>query len=141
MKNSVQSTIVAATFATLLSAPMTAADLVINIGPVEKAAGQLMVAIYDSKESFRETTSHAASLPAETGEMQFTFANLEAGDYAVLVYHDVNNNGNLDTNMLGMPKEPWGASLEGKMLFGAPDWAKTRFTVSDDGKTIKVFLN
>lgn len=33
------------------------------------------------------------------------FENLEPGDYAVSVIHDRNNNGKLDTNTLGIPKE------------------------------------
>ncbi len=141
MKKTSLSCIIAIALATVISAPVAAADLVIKISPVEKAAGKMMVAIYDSKDSFRKSTAQASAMPATTGKMQFTFANLTAGDYAVLVYHDINDNGDLDTNMLGLPKEPWGASLEGKVLFGAPSWRKTQFTLDDDGKTISIFLN
>lgn len=126
--------------AALFSTPLAAADLVVNVGTIAKAKGQMMVALYNSAESFRKTVVEAAAVPATTGEMQFTFTNLDAGDYAVLVYHDVNDNGELDSNLLGMPKEPWGASLEGKKIFGAPSWSKTRFSVDDNGKSVNIKL-
>jgi uncharacterized protein (DUF2141 family) len=40
----------------------------------------------------------------------FSFSGLGKGKYAVLVYHDQNTNGKLDTNFIGMPKEGVGNS-------------------------------
>lgn len=36
--------------------------------------------------------------------------DLPAGEYLFSFYHDINNNGKLDTNFLGIPKEPFGFS-------------------------------
>ncbi len=36
----------------------------------------------------------------------FVFKDLQPGAYAVLVTHDENGNGTLDSNMIGMPVEP-----------------------------------
>lgn len=141
MLASINKSIPALALAAAFSTPLAAADLIVNVSTVEKERGTVMVAVYDSKSSFQKTTAHATALPASSGEMQFTFSDIAPGDYAVLVFHDVNDNGDLDSNMLGMPKEPWGASVQGKSLFGAPDWAKTRFSLGDDGKSIKIVLN
>jgi len=70
-----------------------------------------------------------------------TFNGLDAGEYAVMVFHDVNGNDKLDTNLLGMPSEPWGASLQGKRVFGAPGWDDTRFSVADTNVSIAIKLN
>jgi uncharacterized protein (DUF2141 family) len=42
--------------------------------------------------------------------VQYTFKSLPAGDYAVFVFHDENNNGILDTGLLNRPLEARGYS-------------------------------
>jgi len=37
-------------------------------------------------------------------------AGIPPGTYAIACYHDENDNGKLDTNFLGIPKEGTGAS-------------------------------
>ena len=118
-----------------------AADLTVTISSVEKAEGKIMLAIYDSEDNFRKTEKIATSKPATSGDMVFSFSDLTAGAYAVMVFHDRNSNGKLDTNLLGIPKEPWGGSLQGKSVFGAPGWADTQFELTDAGMSISITLN
>lgn len=120
---------------------VAAADLTVTIADVAKAEGEIMLAIYDSENNFRKTEAIAARKPATKGEMIFSFPDLTAGDYAVMVFHDRNSNGELDTNLMGMPKEPWGGSLQGKSVFGAPGWSDTRFELEEDGTSIIITLN
>jgi len=42
--------------------------------------------------------------------VSYTFTSLPAGDYAVLVFHDENNNGQLDTGLMKRPLEARGFS-------------------------------
>jgi uncharacterized protein (DUF2141 family) len=39
--------------------------------------------------------------------MRFEFSDIKPGNYAIAVIHDENRNGELDTNMFGIPKEGW----------------------------------
>lgn len=132
-------------FATLMTASMVsqanAADLTVTVGPVETATGDVMLAVYNSKDTFRETVLTAKRAAATLGEMVFTFSDLEVGEYAVMVIHDVNGNDKLDTNLMGMPKEPWGGSLQGKRVFGAPGWDDTRFSLADTDVSLSITLN
>ena len=36
-----------------------------------------------------------------------SFENIPAGSYAISVFYDLNNNGQLDKNFLSIPKEPY----------------------------------
>lgn len=54
-------------------------------------------------------------------------ANLPKGRYAVRIFHDENNNGKLDTNFLGIPKESWGTSNNVKAIMAPPDFKKMLF--------------
>ena len=125
----------------VLAGPVAAADLTVTIGPVKQSAGELMVAVYNSADTFSETALTAQRTPAKEGDVVVTFNGLDAGEYAVMVFHDVNGNDKLDTNLLGMPSEPWGASLQGKRVFGAPGWDDTRFSVADTNVSIAIKLN
>ncbi len=134
-------TISALLLSATLSSSLSAADLMIKIPSVEEAAGTISMAVYDSEKNFVETVLIGANETAIKGDMSFSFPDLAAGEYAVMVYHDLNGNGKLDSNLLGMPKEPWGASLEGTRIFGAPTWEDTKFSLSEDGTTITIDLH
>jgi outer membrane protein len=62
---------------------------------------------------------------------------LAFGDYAVVVLHDGNDNGEVDHNFLGLPTEPLGFSNGFKLgLFsGKPTFEKLRFTFSSKAAT------
>ncbi len=124
-----------------LAGPVAAADLTVTIGPVTQSAGELMVAVYNSADTFSDTSIATQRAAAKEGDVVVTFNGLEAGEYAIMVFHDVNGNDKLDTNLLGIPSEPWGASLEGKRVFGAPGWDDTRFSVTDTNLSINITLN
>jgi uncharacterized protein (DUF2141 family) len=46
------------------------------------------------------------------GKMIFEFSDIKPGNYAIAI-HDENRNGELDTNMFGIPKEGYGSSGKG----------------------------
>ena len=131
LRNAVQLMPLALTLALPLSA--SAADLSLNIGPVNLAQGSLRVAVYDSSESFRKTAVQQLATAATAGTMTVKFANLKPGDYAVAAYHDVNGNEKLDSNLLGLPKEPYGFSVASGTLLGPPGWNEVKFTLPESG--------
>ena len=124
-----------------ISSSLSAADLTVKIPAVEEAKGTISMAVYDSEKNFSKTVLIGVTEAAVKGEMLFSIPDLPAGEYAVMVYQDINGNDKLDSNLLGMPKEPWGASLEGTRIFGAPKWADTQFSLPEGGTTITINLN
>ncbi|MNT83012.1 hypothetical protein D3C72_2228260 [compost metagenome] len=56
-----------------------------------------------------------------------------------MVYHDENNNGKLDKNFIGMPKEPVACSNNAKGFMGPPKYEDAKFIITADTKmTIKM---
>jgi len=127
--------------AATVSAPALSANLSLTIKPVKQSKGNLMVAVYNSKDTFQKNQLTAQRTDAVGGEMEINFNDLPAGEYAVMVYHDVNGNEKLDTNLLGLPTEPWGGSLQGKRGFGAPGWNDTRLELSTSDLSMTIELN
>lgn len=123
------------------SAVAHAGDLDLTVTNITSAQGVIQLAVYASENDFRKNP--VRSLRQEisaTGQIRVVIANLPAGDYAVMAYHDLNGNDDLDTNLLGIPSEPWGASLGDKTVFGAPAWADVRFPVPATGMSATIDL-
>ena len=119
----------------MLALPLaaSAADLDLKIGPVNLAQGSVRVAVYDSSDNFRKTAVQQLAAAATVGTMTIKFSNLKPGDYAVAVYHDVNGNEKLDSNLLGLPKEPYGFSVVTGTLMGPPGWKDVKFALPESG--------
>ena len=49
-------------------------------------------------------------LKATAGRSSSGSENVKPGNYAIAVFHDLNGNGKLDRNLIGLPSEPYGFS-------------------------------
>ena len=68
------------------------------------------------------------------------FDDLPEGEYAISIFHDENNNNELDTNFLGIPKEGLGASNDARGHFGPPKYKDVKFYLKNGSKTITINL-
>lgn len=64
------------------------------------------------------------------------FHNVSAGTYGLSAFHDQNENGKLDTNLLGMPIEDYCASNDARGVFGPPSFEDAKFRFR--GKTLRL---
>ena len=55
------------------------------------------------------------------------FNDVRPGTYGISAYHDENKNGKLDTNVVGMPIEDYGASRDARGTFSAPSFEDAKF--------------
>jgi uncharacterized protein (DUF2141 family) len=55
---------------------------------------------------------------------------LKPGNYAVKFFHDANNNGTMDTNWAGIPKESFGFSNNARIILGLPSIKEMLFEVN-----------
>ena len=108
--------------------------LSIQVNNVESAKGKVNVAVYDSDEAFLsfDQVLKSNSVVAHEGSVVLHIPDLPAGEYALAIFHDENDNGKLDTNWLGIPKEKVAFS-HGKMkTFGPPKFKECAFMMSSD---------
>ena len=68
-----------------------------------------------------------------------SFDQLESGTYAIAVFHDKNNNGLLDKNMLGIPTERYGFSNNARETFSAPSFKSAAVELNAD-RSIGVYI-
>jgi uncharacterized protein (DUF2141 family) len=104
-----------------------AQNLVVNIKNIKSDKGIIGVAVFRSEGEFMKKNWQQQSIAAKAGEVQVVFKNLPAGIYAISVMHDENENGKLDSNSLGIPKEGFGFSNDAMGMFGPPSFEKAKF--------------
>ena len=132
-----------AAMASLLDIEAGAGVLEIRITDIRAAEGSIMMQVVDSEAAFDDQAPAAAQLilPAREPDVALSIDALPPGDYAMRVFHDVDGNGELDTNLVGMPAEPWGFSNDASGSFGPPSWRDARFVLGADGAEQHIRLN
>ena len=78
--------------------------------------------------------------PAREGSMTLCVAAPGIGKYAVVVYHDENDNHKFDRNWIGLPSEGFGVSNNPSLLFAAPKFEDSSFEVNGELTQIDVDL-
>ena len=92
--------------------------------------GEVRIAVFDSKKKYKKDPVHAIVLKVDDLSVEWTVDGLPFGEYAIAVYHDRNVNGELDTNLLGIPKEKYGFSNNARGRFGPASWGDAVFEVN-----------
>ncbi len=89
------------------------ATLVITVEGLRSQDGQLLVLVFDDAEAFPGKDGRAAERrisPVDGERVTLRFDGLRRGTYAVTLVHDEDADLELDTNLLGIPKEGLGVS-------------------------------
>jgi uncharacterized protein (DUF2141 family) len=98
--------------------------------------GKVSFALYD-KETFMKKPLQSKNGKIVDGKSTVVFENVAPGDYAVVCFHDKNDNDQMDFQENGMPMEDYGVS-NNIMSFGPPKYEDGRFTVADKDVTLEI---
>ena len=106
-------------------------SLEVNVTFPKDATGKLYLVIYDNKVDFlgekgELTTYEIAEL---RNNPMIKINQVKKGTYAFVAFIDENNNGVMDKNRLGIPKEPIGFSVSKMGLFGPPSFKKASYQI------------
>ena len=111
----------------------SAETLTIVIEDIDDATGVLQVQVKAGQAQFEGEGAVAQFMePAVEGTLTLTAADLPPGEYAIRIMHDINGNGELDTNFVGMPTEPYAFSNNARGSFGPAKWEDARFVIESD---------
>ncbi|XWN38511.1 MAG: DUF2141 domain-containing protein [Balneola sp.] len=108
------------------------------INGIEELKGEIRIAMFDSKDKYTKEPVYAIVLPVDSTTIIWTQEMLPHGEYAIAVYHDKNENGKIDTNFLGIPKEDYGFSNNARGRFGPASWEDSKFKVADNYYTTSI---
>lgn len=105
--------------------PIVGHELTVEVSNIASTKGKIMFALYTHPRGFPQQAQNAfavKSVPATKGKVLVSFTGIPSGTCAIAVYHDANNDGKLNTNALGIPKEIYGFSNNARPMFSAPSF-------------------
>ena len=127
------------------AAPALAAELAIEVRGVRSDEGRVYVAVHAPREGERfpyaDGMYAGVQQRARPGAMRFVLRDLPPGRYAVNAFHDENGNGDLDANVLGIPKEGYGFANDPPATFGPPEFGEAAVTVGDAPATAAMTMS
>ena len=107
--------------------------VMVEISGLKDASGNVYIAVYDSDSSWlgdkTVMTKAVAIADALDGDLVRAELQLPMGDYALSAFFDVDNDGELDANFIGMPREPIAMSNNAMAKFGPPKYSDAVFTL------------
>ncbi len=124
---------------TVAAAPAPAADgcATVEVQNVRPQQGYLMVSAFSDEASFGRKPVSALRLAAGEATMRFQLCNLAGAEVALMLFQDLDSDGKMGSNLLGLPTEPWGASGNPGMM--GPRWETAR--VKLDGEVLRVRMS
>lgn len=101
--------------------------LSVTIEGIGEVKGNILISAHNTKASWLTKVEPFAKrkIPVTQKTMVVDFGEVPEGTYAVMLFQDLNGNGILDMNMIGIPKEPFGFSNNGGS-FGPPSFDEAR---------------
>ena len=119
---------------------MDEGTIIITIKGIENKDGIMMVALFNEEDKFLKVPSYSQEIPiSDEIEIEVIFEKIPYRKYAVSIYHDLNENGDLDSNMIMIPKEPIGFSNDYFPKFGPPKFKNAAFDFSQ--KELRMTVN
>jgi uncharacterized protein (DUF2141 family) len=107
--------------------------VMVEISGLKDATGDVYIAVYDSDSTWLgdEAVMNKKVVIAESldGDVVRTELQMPLGSYALSAFYDKDNDGEMDTSFIGLPKEPIALSNNAVAKFGPPSFDDAVFTV------------
>lgn len=121
----------------------TQGDLTVFINGFDNEEGVVKIALNDTQEDYeaKDQAFRGGETKIDKETAILTFENIPHGEYAIKIYHDEDNDNELDTNFLGMPTEEYGFSNDARGSFGPASWEDAKFIFKSDKDTIHISVD
>lgn len=102
----------------------------VTVKNIRSVNGQILVGLFSNEDDFLKKPVQGKEVKVTGTDMVVVFNGLPAGDYALSIVHDENENGEMDTNMIGIPKEGFAFGNNSMGTFGPPSFDKAKVTIT-----------
>lgn len=107
---------------------------------VRAGQGRLKVAVFTTPENFPEGERADTSLTLDAAQATVHTSLMVSGRAAIAVYQDLNSDGQLNRNRLGMPSEPFAFSNSARGKRGPPAFDQAALEFGPDTESILIEL-
>ena len=126
--------------AALLISPLAQASdcTVVEVQNVRPTQGAVMLAVYtDGADYNRKPLASQRQLAGSAELLRFAVCNLQGQPVALSLVQDLNANGRMDFNPIGLPAEPWGTSGTVPAM-SAPTWDSSKVVLNGQPLVIRL---
>jgi uncharacterized protein (DUF2141 family) len=116
-------------------------NLVIKLNSLKNTRGRVCLTVFSGPKGFPsggKGSSLKTSRCAAANSGSVTFTNLPLGNYAIAAIHDINSDGKLNTNPLGIPSEGFGFSNNPPLRFGPASFSDSQIFVSGAQTVVQI---
>lgn len=110
---------------------------------IRNSTGTVACALFESPVGFPSKylryATNVMAMKIRKTQARCDFEDIPPGTYAIVVIHDENMNGKLDTSLLGKPTEGYGFSNDAKGVLGSPSFSAASFTY--DGQNLDLTIS
>ncbi len=122
--------------------PRETGNLTVLVRGLESSQGDISMALDDNRESYlsrgEKPSYKTARAQVKNKAARYVFKDIPYGTYTLKLYHDQNENGKIDKNLLGIPTEPYAFSNNVRGTFGLPAYEKARFMFSGENRMLRI---
>ena len=112
----------------------------LKIEGVEKDRGKIYVSVFNSEPAYKAREVYLSFVLNAANEIVTKDLNLPVGQYVFSIYQDSNDNGKLDNNLIGIPKEKFGfTNYDGKSAPGNFNRHKVEITGRSEAVVLKLY--
>ncbi len=123
-------------------APDTAPELVVEVHSIRSNTGTVRAFAFPSAKGFPSEGTQAVDRTTAgivNGTALLRFRGLVPGrSYAISLFHDANDDRQMNKNWLGIPREGYGASNDAKATMGPPSFEDARFLFQGSGQRLRI---
>jgi len=114
----------------------------VKINNINEHYGTLWLGVYRSEASFlnKEEAILYSVQNLSDNEESVIINNLDYGDYAIALFHDLNNNGVMDFDWMGIPAEPYAFSKPLRSKWRVPAFKEVKISLHESQKTVSTRL-
>lgn len=106
-------------------------SLEIHVDNIKSKKGSIQFGLFTTEADYLKKPVEKKIIKSTGKDVTVIFENLQPGDYALSVIHDENENGELDSNAFGIPKEGFAFGNNALGSFGPPPFDKAKITIAD----------
>ena len=85
-------------------------NFTLEISGIAVNKGKIYVDLFSDENGYKKVIPYFSFVLESTSSNITHRFNIAEGEYVIAVYQDTNNNGEMETNFIGMPKEPFALS-------------------------------
>jgi len=111
-------------------------NITLNVTNLITDDGKVSFFLFD-EVTFMKSPLKTTQAIIVNGKSSVSFKNLDKGEYSIICFHDMNDNGIMDVNNKGIPSEAYGVS-NNIITFGPPTFFSTKFSLLEEDVNLEI---